>query len=270
MSTLKRSLTERNPKDVEEEIAKCKKQLEAAILETEELSKEFETPSKAKAGGRFNILDGGDPSEEELAAKLSMLQRLIEKKKELLMGKDIAVKETLAQIRLLEKKSRDWNEETQLLLSERNEYIGRILEQRRLHTSQKSELRMYDELIEAGMARMAVIKNDIELREQLAAETRNGKERVRDVPVETSSPDHKPHNNDEGPRHERPTAYIPHDDEATAIKVPRPVSKRFHGLSVRMHFTNDSLLRDYFCTVWGSCTICAWENSKMMTYLFIP
>mmetsp|Transcript_28170 Transcript_28170/g.53179 ORF Transcript_28170/g.53179 Transcript_28170/m.53179 type:complete len:175 (-) Transcript_28170:4611-5135(-) len=134
------------------------------VLETERLSQELENPSQ---DGRFQALDGKDPSEEELVAKLSTLERLVRNKKEILLTKEISAKEIAIRIKQLESTSNNWKAATQSLLKDTNDYQGRVQERQRLRTAQKSEIRMYDELVTASKAKMADLEQDIMLREQI-------------------------------------------------------------------------------------------------------
>ena len=206
-----------NPIDIEEKIERCKKKLEVQILEMERFSRELENPSQ---GDRFQVLNGEDPSEEELAAKLSILERLVQNKKEVLLTREISEKEISFRIQQLEATSNNWKAATQSLLKDKNEYQGRVQERQRLRTAQKSEIRMYEELVAASMTKMADLEQDIILREQLAITDEARSSRERSSPRSTSPPPNKRQS------YERPTAYLPIDDDANTIKVPRPVRKK--------------------------------------------
>ena len=68
------------PSHTEERIASCRRKLELQIMEMEKLSHECETPARRQ----FQVLEGEDPSKEELETKLAILERLVKNKKEML------------------------------------------------------------------------------------------------------------------------------------------------------------------------------------------
>ena len=152
----------RIPTEIEEKINTVTKSLERKVIETERICNELESPS------RVVFASGDDPTEEELKAKLSSLQRLVNTKKETLLAKEISAKELSLRIQQLEETSSNWKAATQSLLQDINECQGRVQERKRLRTSQMSELRMYDELIAARKSGIAELEKDISLRQQLA------------------------------------------------------------------------------------------------------
>ena len=79
-----------NQTDIDGQIEAVKEKLETQILETERLCRELECPNE---GDRLRQDTGEDLSEEDLTAKLATLERLLQKKKEILMTKSLEVKE---------------------------------------------------------------------------------------------------------------------------------------------------------------------------------
>jgi len=207
---LKRDLE--NPVDIEEKIESCKRKLELQIVEMEQLCHECETPGRR----HFHVLEGEDPSKEELEKKLAILEHLVKKKKELLLTKEIAAKDTSFRIQqCLAGISTAGNNTKCTLMKERNMIQGHIHERKRLRVAQRSEICMYDELIATGITKMADIEQDISLREQLIA---TGQTRSNRSTLETSL-----ESSPVSPHFERPNAYLPVDDDThTIVRVPMP------------------------------------------------
>ena len=198
-----------NPTQIEERIASCTRKLELQIIEMEKLNHECETPGHRQ----FQLLEGEDPSKEELEAKLSILERLVKNKKKLLLETDIAMKEVATEISFyIQQKLTKRSNNKCMLLNERNEIQGYVQERKRLRIAQQSEIQMYNELIATGTTKMTEIGRDICLREQLAigrVRSRKSTSEVESLPV--------------SPRFERSTAYLPVDDGTnTVVMVPRP------------------------------------------------
>ncbi len=102
-----------------------------------------------------------------------------------------------------------WQASTQGILKEMNEYQGRVQEKQRLRTAQRSEIRMYDELLAAAKKKVADLEHDIVLRKQLsiAGDAKVIRAKSLEAPTPTK----------------RPTAYLPLEEDDDTIQVPRPV-----------------------------------------------
>lgn len=214
INLLKRDL--RNPNEIEENIDMAKKKLEAQVLETERMCQELENPS------RLVLTSGDDPSKDELEAKLSVLERLVQKKKDVLLAGEISSKEITHRIQRLEDTSNSWREDTKDLLQETNEHKGRVLELRRIYTSQTSEIRIYDELIAANKTKITDLERDRLLREQLMATDTDDTCNEEGVEIQEASSDSNELPPIRNQSFERPTAYIPSNDDENTIRVPRP------------------------------------------------
>lgn len=201
----------------------AKRNLELQIIETVRISQELESPNQE----RFRTLDGHDPSEEELTLTLMTLDRLEKSNREVLLAREITLKDLLEQIEKKEEASQNWKSATQVLLKDMNEYQGRLHELKRVHTSHVSEIRMYDDLIR----HMNESKVDLEMREQLAINKEPSKNVFREsATVGSLSPEPGALKFKE----RRPTAYLPDGDEEKTIKVPRPVSIWKRSTSLQM------------------------------------
>ncbi|KAL7554500.1 hypothetical protein ACHAWF_018091 [Thalassiosira exigua] len=125
---MKRDLV--NPIEIQAKIDDTKSKLEAQVIETERVSRELEDPN------RVTFSSGEDLSEDELAARMSVLGRLIQKKKEALLLKEISAKEIGCRIKELEEQSNEWKVATESLLKDSNHFKGRVQELRRLRLAQ--------------------------------------------------------------------------------------------------------------------------------------
>jgi hypothetical protein len=210
-----------NPTDIEAKIECVKKKLEAQLLESEQLTRELENPNEE----RLRVLDTGvDPSEEELAAKLATLERLVQHKKEVLLAGEISLNDTTFQIQQLEETLQSYKISTQSILQGINEYQGRIQEKQRLRTAQMSEILIYEELIATRQTKVSDLQKDISLREKYllasAGENDASARILRTAskpPKDSLSP---PQTKQKGC--ERSTGYLPGDYDEYAINVPRP------------------------------------------------
>jgi hypothetical protein len=145
------------------------------VLESELLCRELESPNQ----DRLRVLDAGeDPSEEELAAKLATLERLVQHKNEVLLAGEISSNEIAFHIQELEEDLRSYKIATQAILQGINEHQGRVQEKQRLRTAHMSEIRMYEELIAASKSKISELEHDILLREQLLSATEGENEYV--------------------------------------------------------------------------------------------
>ena len=184
------------------------------MIESELLCRELESPNQ----DRLRVLDAGeDPSEEELAAKLATLERLVQHKNEVLLAGEISSNEIAFQIQELEEDLQSYKIATQTILQGINEYQGRVQEKQRRRTAHMSEIRMYEELIAASKSKISELEHDILLREQLLSATEGENEYV-DSSAVVLRKAVKPSKLG----CERPNGYLPGDDDETTIRVPRP------------------------------------------------
>jgi len=211
-----------SPKDIEDKIESTKTALENQILETQRLCQELESPNQA----RLRHYDGEDPSEEELIAKLSTLERLVHNKKEILLTKSIQMQELSLRIQQAQQSRNDWLSSTQTILNDINEYQGRLQEKQRIYTAQQSELQMYNEIISSSKTRIVELEHDLSLRNELAVTTNqvkkstNNENEERDEQEVEQSNSAKPSST-----MLRPTAYLPLDENENTLNIPRPVSR---------------------------------------------
>ena len=185
------------------------------------MCQELESPNQS----RIRHYDGVDPSEEELVAKLSTLERLVHSKKEILLTKSIQMQELSLRIQQAQQSRDDWLSSTQTILNDINECQSRLQEKQRIYTSQQSELQMYNEIIESSKTRIAELEHDLSLRNELAvttnqvkkSTTKKNEERNAQVAVQDDSA---------APSSTmlRPTAYLPLDENENTLNIPRPVS----------------------------------------------
>ena len=205
------------PEDIEERIENVKKKLEAQILETERLKQDLESPNQDRIRHHTN---SEDPSEEDLAAKLSTLERLVKHKKEVLLTKSIEFEEVQVRIQQLKEAKKQWQSTTQTIFNDINEYQGRLHEKQRIRTAIQSELRMYDEIIASSKKKLAELEHDITLRQKLAissnieAKCNSVVDRSDNIKPSKSTTPTKRNSC------ERPTAYLPVNDD---LIIPRPV-----------------------------------------------
>jgi hypothetical protein len=204
-----------DPADIEAKIDNSKKKLEVQVLESELLCRELESPNQ----DRLRVLDAGeDPSEEELAAKLATLERLVHQKNEVLLAGEISSNEIAFQIQELDETLQSYKIATHSILQGINEYQSRVQEKQRLCTAHMSEIRMYEELTAASKSKISELENGILLREQLLLATEGENEHA-DLSAGILRTAANPSKSNGC---ERPTGYLPGDDDETTIKVPRP------------------------------------------------
>ena len=231
-----------SPEDIEEKTDSTKTSLEKQILETQRLCQELESPNQA----RLRHYDGEDPSEEELIAKLSTLERLVHNKKDLLLTKSIQMQELCLRIQQAQQSRDDWLSSTQTILNDINEYEGRVQEKQRIYTSQQSELQMYNEIIESSKTRIAELEHDLTLRNELTVTNQvksNNENEERD--------EQEIGQGDSATPSLRPTAYLPFDENENTLNIPRPVSQeRFIVLSMYI-----MLLTSFSCIVRCKSTL---------------
>jgi len=231
--------------DIEEKIEHTKRSLEKQILETQRLCQELESPNHS----RLRHYDGEDPSEEELVAKLSTLERLVHNKKEVLLTKSIQMQELSLRIQQAQQSRDDWLSSTQTILNDINDYQGRIQEKQRIYTSQQSELQMYNEIIESSKARIAALEHDLSFRNELVVTNQ-----VKSMDNENEERDEQEiGQGDSATPSLRPTAYLPFDENENTLNIPRPVSqsqKIYHYIN-NIFYTTDFFL---FCVVWRKGT----------------
>ena len=210
-----------SPEDIEDKIDSTKTSLEKQILETQRLCQELESPNQA----RLRHYDGEDPSEEELIAKLSTLERLVHNKKDLLLTKSIQMQELCLRIQQAQQSRDDWLSSTQTILNDINEYEGRVQEKQRIYTSQQSELQMYNEIIESCKTRIAELEHDLTLRNELAVT--NQVKSMNNVNEEIDDKQEVEQGDSVSPSSImlRPTAYLPLDENENTLNIPRPVSQ---------------------------------------------
>lgn len=225
--------------DIEEQIDSVKKMLEAQILETERLKQDLESPNQDRIRHHTN---SEDPSEEDLAAKLSTLERLVKHKKEVLLTKSIEFEEVQVRIQQLKEAKKQWQSTTQTIFNGINEYQGRLHEKQRIRTAIQSELRMYDEIIASSKKKLAELEHDITLRQKLAissnieAKCNSVVDRSDNIKPSKSTTPTKRNS------YERPTAYLPNSRHS--LNIPRPV--RFIYV-IRYHY-----LISYICLYFVS------------------
>ena len=209
------------PEDIEEQIDSVKKRLETQILETERLKQDLESPNQDRIRHHAN---SEDPSEEDLAAKLSTLERLVKHKKEVLLTKSIEFEEVQVRIQQLQEAKKQWQSTTQTIFNDINEYQGRLHEKQRIRTAIQSELRMYDEIIASSKKKLAELEHDITLRQKLAISSNNNEAKSITV-VDRSDNKKSPKSTTPTKRNncERPTAYLPIYDDDESLNIPRPV-----------------------------------------------
>ena len=203
-----------NQTDIDGQIEAVKEKLETQILETERLCRELECPNE---GDRLRHDTGEDLSEEDLTAKLATLERLLQKKKEILMTKSLEVKEVHVRTQQQEEAKQEWTNVTQTVLNDINDYQGRLQQKKRLQMAQQSELCIYNEIISACKTKVQELEHDIELRKELAISNSRKNEEREDSPL--------PRNDSTPPSNQRPTAYLPvmdENDENETLNVPRP------------------------------------------------
>ena len=216
-----------SPEDIEVKIESTKISLEKQILETQRLCQEIESPNHS----RLRHYDGDDPSEEELVAKLSTLERLVYNKKEVLLTKSIQMQELSLRIQQAQQSRNDWLSSTQTILNDINEYKSRFHEKQRIYTSQQSELQMYNEIIASSKTRIAELEHDLSLRNELAVTTNQVKNSTTNKNEEKDALE-AVQDDSAAPSSTmlRPTAYLPLDENENTLNIPRPVSK-VRGLS---------------------------------------
>ena len=207
------------PEDIEERIENGKKKLEAQILETERLKQDLESPNQDRIRHHAN---SEDPSEEDLAAKLSTLERLVKHKKEVLLTKSIEFEEVEVRIQQLKEAKKQWQSTTQTIFNDINEYQGRLHEKQRIRTAIRSELRMYDEIIASSKKKLAELEHDITLRQKLAISSNNEAKNITAVDRLDNKKSPKSTTPTKRNSCERPTAYLPMKDDDDLI-IPRPV-----------------------------------------------
>ena len=207
--------------DIEEKIENTKASLEKQILETQRLCQELESPNQA----RLRHYDGEDPSEEELVAKLSTLERLVHNKKEILLTKSIQMQELSLRIQQAQQSRDDWLSSTQTILNDINEYQGRLQEKQRIYTSQQSELQMYNEIIASSKTRIAELEHDLSLRNELTVTTNQAKKRTNENEKRDEQEVEQGNSATPSSTMLRPTAYLPLDENENTLNIPRPVSQ---------------------------------------------
>ncbi|KAL3806415.1 hypothetical protein ACHAXA_002661 [Cyclostephanos tholiformis] len=213
-----------NPADIEAKIESVKRKLEVQMLESEQLTRELESPNH----DRLRVLDKGiDQSEEELAAKLATLERLVQHKKEVLLAGEISLNDTAFQIQQLEESLQSYKIATQAVLNGINEYQGRIQEKKRLRTAQISEILMYDELIATRQSTVSDLEKNILLREEFLLASAGESENVdaSATILRTAEKQLKDSSSPPQTKHQacaRPTGYLPGDYDEYTINVPRP------------------------------------------------
>jgi len=207
------------------------------VLESELLCRELESPNQ----DRLRVLDAGeDPSEEELAAKLATLERLVQHKNEVLLAGEISSNEIAFQIQELEEELRSYKIATQAILQGINVHQGRVQEKQRLRTAHMSEIRMYEELIAASKSKISELEHDILLREQLLSATEGENKYVDSSAAAVKTSKNK--------GCERPNGYLPGDDDETTIRVPRPYGAQapFKAGAVKQAESNWNLVHQMF------------------------
>lgn len=233
------------PADIEDKIDSTKTSLEKQILETQRLCQELESPNHS----RLRHYDGEDPSEEELVAKLSTLERLVHNKKEVLLTKSIQMQELFLRVQQAQQSRDDWLSSTQTVLNDINEYQSRVQEKQRIYISQQSELQMYNEILESSKTRIAELEHDLSLRNELAVTTNQVKNNSTTNKNEKKDALEAVQDDSAAPSSTmlRPTAYLPLDENENTLNIPRPVSK-VRGLSLYllcMHFIHATLLTSF-------------------------
>jgi hypothetical protein len=203
-----------NSSGTEEKIESVRKKIEVQVLESELLSRELENPNQ----DRLRVLDAGeDPSEEELAAKIATLERLVLHKNEVLLAGEISSNEAALRVRQLEETVKSYKISTQTILQDINEYQARVQEKQRFRTAHMSEIRMYEELIAARTSKISDLEHDILLREEIG----ENEHKILRTAVESSTDSPSPLQT-KRKGCERPTGYLPGDYDETMINVPRP------------------------------------------------
>jgi hypothetical protein len=192
----------------QEKIDRTKKHLELQILETEALSAALESPNHH----RIRALEGHDPTEEELHHRLTTLESLEGKHRELIRQKAIAIKEITKRCDDLQDESNNWKASTQMYLKDINDIQGRLHEVQRIHMAQMSELTMYASLVDKLTMSKTDLENDISFRAPLSCQPK------RDAILSSVTPKRKQLD-------QRPTAYLPIGDDIDIIRVPRPFGR---------------------------------------------
>ena len=75
----------------ENEVRALKDELAEQRRKTEEISRELENPKSGKR--KWRLLEGDDPDQETLAAKIHFLEERLNDKKEMLLEKDLILEE---------------------------------------------------------------------------------------------------------------------------------------------------------------------------------
>jgi len=78
----------------ENEVRQLKDELADQRRKTEEISRELENPKSGKR--KWRLLEGDDPDQETLAAKIHFLEERLNDKKEMLLEKDLILEEVTA------------------------------------------------------------------------------------------------------------------------------------------------------------------------------
>lgn len=162
------------------------------------------------------MLDGHDPSTEELQQNLTVLENLERNNRELLRIKAIALKELNKRTEELKEQLANWKSSSAPFLQDTNNLMTRLHELQRIKTSQLSEIQMYASLVEKLTASKADLEHDVSFRATL---TSRPEREVKPAKIAAS------------PKKQsvmeqiRPTAYMPNGPEDEIIRVPRPFGR---------------------------------------------
>ncbi len=126
--------------ELEREVVVLRAELEAEANRAEELTAELEAPGKTC---RQRQLEGKDPTPEDLAAKLEILEHRLGEKKELLLEKELILEEVSSLTSRLRGQVHEGREESQAVARRVNELQSRIKGVTRRLMATVSELSMY-------------------------------------------------------------------------------------------------------------------------------
>jgi hypothetical protein len=114
--------------------------LGVVVQKTEKLCRDLESPENAD---RWRALVGEDPDEDQLAAKIHVLEERLSDKKEQLLEKDLVLEEVTALCDKLRRQASEDKAGTEQLALQLSSYQGRIRETTRKMMAIVSELSMY-------------------------------------------------------------------------------------------------------------------------------